>query len=161
MLESSLNRDNRGLSLGCIENLGEHPKLANNLWTWAFYTSSDIAGQRKPAMPPPQHVDVPLYDDYYRVPAGPRPTVRLGPPIQHRLAKLGVFKGEIGERLDDFVYQMEKFAAFHAWNPVATWRQARTHLRGVALAYIRRTPLSQRDWTELKDLLTLRFDCGI
>ena len=111
----------------------------------------DIAGQTKPAMLPPQYVDKPLYDDYYRVTAGPRHLVRPGPLIQHRLAKLDVFKGEFEERLDDFVYQVEEFAAFHAWNPVETCRQARTHLRGIALAYIRHTPLPPRDWTELKD----------
>ncbi len=38
-----------------------------------------------------------------------------------------------------------------------TCRQARTHLRGVALAYIRRTPLPPRDWTELKTLLSQLF----
>ncbi len=68
-----------------------------------------------------------------------------------------MFKGGIGERLDDFIYQIEEFAAFHAWDPVEMCRQAKTHLRGVALAYIRRTPLPPRDWTELKDLLTRRF----
>ncbi len=38
-----------------------------------------------------------------------------------------------------------------------TLRRVRTHLWGVALAYIRRTPLPPRDWTELKDLLSHRF----
>ncbi len=59
------------------------------------------------------------------------------PPMQHRLAKLDVFKGEIGEKLDVFIFQVEEFAAFHEWDPIETCRQARTHLRGVALAYIR------------------------
>ncbi len=99
-------------------------------------------------------MDVPLYDDHYGVTAGPRHTLRPGPPIQHRLAKLDVFQGEIGERLNDFVYQVEEFAAFHARDPVETCRQARTHLRDITLAYIRRIPLPPRDWTELKDLLT-------
>ena len=71
--------------------------------------------------------------------------------------KLDVFKGEIGEKLDDFIYQVEEFATFHEWDPMETCRQALTHLRGVALAYIRRTPLPPRDWTELKTLLTRRF----
>ncbi len=76
--------------------------------------------------------------------------------MQHRLAKLDVFKGEIGEKLDDFIFQVEEFAAFHEWDPMETCRQARTHLR-VALAYIRQTPLPPRDWHELKTLLTRRF----
>ncbi len=74
-----------------------------------------------------------------------------------RLAKLDTFKGENGERLDDFVYQVEEFASFHAWDQIETCRQARTHLRGVALAYIRRAPLPPRTWEELKDLLTRWF----
>ncbi len=92
-------------------------------------------GPVQPARPLPQHLDVPLYDDYYRVATGLRQPARPGPPIQHRLAKLDVFKGEIGERLDDFIYWVEEFAAF-AWDPVETCRQARTHLRGVTLAYV-------------------------
>ena len=70
---------------------------------------------------------------------------------------MDVFKGEIGEKLDDFIFQVEEFATFHEWDPMETCRQARTHLRGVALAYIRQTPLPPRDWTELKTLLTRRF----
>ena len=115
-------------------------------------------GPAQPAMPPLQPADVPLYDDYYRVSVGPVGHIaRPGPPIQHLLVILEVFKGEIGERLDDFIYQMEEFAAFDVWDPFETCRQARTHLQGVALAYIRSTPLPPRDWTELKDLLTRIF----
>ena len=113
----------------------------------------------RPAMPIPRqpHREMLLDDDPYGMPAGPRDMVRPGPPMQHRLAKLDVFKGEIGEKLDDFIYQVEEFATFHEWEPMEMCRQARTHLRGVALAYIRRTPLPPRDWTELKTLLTQRF----
>ncbi len=46
---------------------------------------------------------------------------------------MDTFKGENWERLDDFMYQVEEFAAFHAWDQVETCRQARTHLRGVSL----------------------------
>ncbi len=97
-------------------------------------------------------------DDPYGVPVGPCYTTRPAHPVQHRLAKMDVFKGEIGEKLDDFIFQVEEFATFHEWDPMETCRQARTHLRGVALAYMRRTPLPPRDWTELKTLLTRRFD---
>ncbi len=99
-----------------------------------------------------------LFDDEpYGVPMGPRYTGRPAHPVQHRLAKLDVFKGEIGEKLDDFIFQVEEFATFHEWDPMEACRQARTHLRGVALAYIRRTPLPPRDWAELKTLLTRRL----
>ncbi len=102
----------------------------------------------------------PLYevdDDPHGVPVGPRYKARPAHPVQHRLAKLDVIKGEMGEKLDDFIFQVEEFATFHEWDPMETCRQARTHLRGMALAYIRRTPLPPRDWTELKTLLTRRF----
>ncbi len=52
-------------------------------------------------------------DDPYGVPMGPRYTARPAHPVQHRLAKLDVFKGEIGEKLDDFIFQVEEFATFH------------------------------------------------
>ncbi len=101
--------------------------------------------------------EAPVYEDHYRVAPAPRTPHRVGVQVQPRLAKLDTFKGENGERLDDFMYQVEEFATFHAWNQIETCRQARTHLRGVALAYIRRTPLPPRTWEELKDLLTRRF----
>ncbi len=63
-----------------------------------------------------------------------KPPTHYGQPIQHRLAKLDVFKGENGEWLDDFLYQVEEFAAFHAWDLVDTCHQARMHHQGVALA---------------------------
>ncbi len=66
-------------------------------------------------MPLPLHLDVPLYDEYHGAASGPRLPIRPGPPVQHCLAKLDVFKGENGERLDDFIYQVEEFAAFHVW----------------------------------------------
>ena len=84
-------------------------------------------------------------DDPYGVPMGTRHRARPAPPppptpphpVQHRLAKLDMFKGEIGEKLDDFIFPVEEFATFHEWDPMETCRQARTHLRGMALAYIR------------------------
>ena len=103
------------------------------------------------------HQETPVHEDYYRAAVAPRPPHRMGAQMQPRLAKLDTFKGENGERLDDFVYQVEEFAAFHAWDQIETCRQARTHLRGVALAYVRRAPLPPRTWEELKDLLTRRF----
>ncbi len=108
-------------------------------------------------IPRQRHREMLLDDDPYGVPVGPHYTARPALPVQHRLAKLDVFKGEIGEKLDDFIHQVEEFATFHEWDPMETCRQARTHLRGVTLAYIRRTPLPPRDWTELKTLLTQRF----
>ncbi len=104
-----------------------------------------------------RHREMLFDDDPYGVPMLPRHTAWPAPPVQHRLAKLDVFKGEIGEKSDDFIFQVEEFATFHEWDLMEMCRWARTHLRGVALAYIRRTPIPPRDWTELKTLLTRRF----
>ncbi len=108
-------------------------------------------------MPTPQHLEARPDGYYYRAVCGNRPPACPGPPDQHRLYKLDVLKGENGEWLDDFIYQVEEFTAFHAWDPVETCRQARTHLFAVALAYIRRTPLPPQDCPELLDLLMQRF----
>ncbi len=95
---------------------------------------------------------MPLYDEYYGAVPGSRMPNRLGAPVQHCLAKLHTFKSENGERLDDFIYQVEEFVAFHAWDLVETCSQARTHLRVVGLAYIHRVPLPPCSWQELKHL---------
>ncbi len=113
--------------------------------------------QPQPAAPLLLHWEAPVYYDYYRAAPVPRTPNHTRAPVQHRLTKLDTFKGENGERIDDFMYKVEEFAAFHAWDQLETCRQARTHLRGVALAYIHPTPLPPRNWQELKDLLTQRF----
>ncbi len=110
-----------------------------------------------PAAPLPQHLDAPLNNDYYGAVLGPRLPTRLGSPVQNRLTKLDVFKGENGESGWVYIYQVQEFAAFHAWDPVETCRQASTHLRGVALACIWCTPLPPRNCPELRDLLMQRF----
>ncbi len=99
--------------------------------------------QNERIMMQPVHLrrETPIYEDQYRAATAPRIPHRVGIQVQPRLAKLDTFKGENGERLDDFVYQVEEFASFHAWDQIETCWQARTHLRGVALAYIRRAPL--------------------
>ncbi len=107
----------------------------------------------------PMHLrrEAPVYEDHYRAATAPRTPHRVGVHAQPRLAKLDTFKGENRETLDDFMYQGEEFATFHAWDQIETCRQARTHLKGVALAYVRRAPLPPRTSEELKDLLTRRF----
>ncbi len=85
------------------------------------------AGQRNVAqneriMMRPVHLrrEAPIYDDPYRAATAPRIPHRVGVQAQPRLAKLDTFKGENGERLDDFVYQVEEFASFHAWDQIET-----------------------------------------
>ncbi len=66
----------------------------------------------RPAVPIPRqrHREILFDDDLYGVPMGTRHTARPAPPplVQHRLAKLDVFKGEIGEKLDIFIFQVEE-----------------------------------------------------
>ncbi len=74
-----------------------------------------------------------------------------------RLAKMDVFEGEGNDQLDTFFDQVEEFAAFFYWDERETCRQARAHLRGTALAYVKRAPFQPRSWEELKALLLRRF----
>ncbi len=131
-----------------VEPLGA-PEIGRRLL--GLGVEQPIFGQTEcaPAQPMPLRRETPVYEDHYRAASAPR--------TPNHVAKLDTFKGENGERLDDFVYQVEEFATFHAWDQVETCRQARTHLRGVALAYICRAPLPPHTWQELKDLLTRRF----
>ena len=50
-------------------------------------------GPVQPTMPLPQHLDVPLYDDYYRVATGPRHTVRPWPADTAVITKAGRVQG--------------------------------------------------------------------
>ncbi len=101
--------------------------------------------------------EAPVYENHYRAAPAPRTPHRVGIPVQPRLAKLDTFKGESWERLDDFVYHVEEFATFHVCDQIETCRQARTHLRWVALAYICCMPMPPCTSEELKDLLTRWF----
>ncbi len=65
-----------------------------------------------------------------------------------------MFLGEIGERLDDFIYQVEEFAAFHAWDPMQAGQDTPA---GSRISLHPMHPMPLRDWTELSDLLTRRF----
>ncbi len=69
-----------------------------------------------PAQPMPIRRETQVYEEHYRAAPAPRTPNHLGVPVHPRLAKLDTFKGENGERLDNFVYQVEEFATFHAWD---------------------------------------------
>ncbi len=73
------------------------------------------------------------------------------------LAKMQDFQGEGNDRLDSFFDHVEKLAHFYRWDECETCRQARAHLRGTALAYVKRVPFQPRSWEELKALLLKRF----
>ncbi len=77
-------------------------------------------------------------------------------PVAH-LAKMQDFQGEGSDRLDSFFDHVEERADFYRWDERETCRQARAHLRGMALAYVKRVPFQARSWEELKALLLKRF----
>ncbi len=60
--------------------------------------------QTERIMMQPVHLrrEAPIYDEPYRAATAPRIPHRVGVQAQPRLAKLDTFKGENGERLDDF-----------------------------------------------------------
>ncbi len=103
------------------------------------------------------HEDMP-YEGRYAVPLRARDAwvpQRPG-PVAH-LAKMQDFQGEGSDRLDSFFDHVEELADFYRWDGRETCRQARAHLRGTALAYVKRAPFQPRTWEELKALLLKRF----
>ena len=73
------------------------------------------------------------------------------------LAKMQDFQGEGSDRLDLFFDHVEELADFYRWDGRETCRQARAHLKGTALAYVKRAPFQPSTWEELKALLLKRF----
>ncbi len=67
------------------------------------------------------------------------------------------FQGQGSDRLDSFFDHVEELADFYRWDGRETFRQARAHLRGTVLAYVKRVPFQPRTWEELKALLLKRF----
>ncbi len=67
------------------------------------------------------------------------------------------FQGDGSVTLDMFSDQVDELSRFYNWDEQETCRQARAHLRGTALAYVRHAPFPPRTWEELKTLLMKRF----
>ncbi len=82
-------------------------------------------------------------DDVPLDPAADRVMPHRPAPIA-RLAKIDAFKGEGNGQLDTFFDQEEEFAAFFHWGEHEPCREARAHLRGTALAYVKRAPFLPR-----------------
>ncbi len=73
------------------------------------------------------------------------------------LVKMQDFQGEGSDWLNSFFDHVEELADFYRWDSRETCRQARAHLRGTALAYVKRAPFQPRTWEELKALLLKQF----
>ncbi len=103
------------------------------------------------------HEDVP-YEGRYAAPQRAHDAwVPHHPGTLAHLAKMQDFQGELSDRLDSFFDHVEELADFYRWDGRETSRQARAHLRGTALAYVKRAPFQPRTWEELKALLLKRF----
>ncbi len=89
------------------------------------------------------HEDVPYEGRYAAPPRAQDAWVPQRPGPGAHLAKMQDFQGEGSDWLDDF----------YRWDG----REARAHLRGIALAYVKRAPFQPRTWEELKALLLKRF----
>ncbi len=77
-------------------------------------------------------------------------------PYVH-LAQMQDFQGDGSVTLDMFSDQVDELSRFNNWDEQDTCRQARAHLRGTALAYVRRALFPPRTWEELKTLLMKWF----
>ncbi len=89
-----------------------------------------------------------------------QPVVDWGPATpypQARLAQMQDFQGDGSVMLDMFSDQVNELSRFYHWDEQETYPQARAHLWGTALAYIRRAPFPPRTWEELKTLLMKHF----
>ena len=67
------------------------------------------------------------------------------------------FQGDGSVALDMFCDQVDELSQFYHWDEQETCRQARAHLRGTAVAYVRHAPFPPHTWEELKTLLMKRF----
>ncbi len=66
------------------------------------------------------------------------------PYPQVRLAQMQDLQGDESVMLDMFSDQVDELSRFYHWDEQETGRQARAHLRGTALAYIRHAPFPSR-----------------
>ena len=100
----------------------------------------------------------PVYEDHYRSAPAPRtPPPPSGNTSAASLGQTGYLQGRERGEAGRFCLSGRGICNFPCMGPIETYRQARTHLRGVALANIRHAPLPPRTWEELKDLLMRRF----
>ncbi len=104
-------------------------------------TPAPLPRHRELGIPKPPVVD--------RGPVRPYPQVHL--------AQMQDFQGDGSVTLDMFSDQVDELSRFYNWDEQETCRQARAHLRGTALAYVRCAPFPLRTWEELNTLLMKRF----
>ncbi len=67
------------------------------------------------------------------------------------------FPGDGSVTLQVFSDQVDELSQFYHWDKQETFWQARAHLRGTTLAYVRHIPFPPCTWEELKALLMKCF----
>ena len=84
-----------------------------------------------------------------------RGPVRTYPQV--RLAQMQDFQGDGNVMFNMFSDQVDELSRFYHWDEQETCRQARAHLSGTMIAYVRCAPFPPRKWEELKTLLMKPF----
>ncbi len=137
--------------LGTHEPNLAHPDATRGYPEWPPHRDwYEAANRPTPApMPRTREFNVPQPHVVDRGPGRPYPQVRL--------AQMQDFQGDGSVMLDMFSDQVDELSRFYNWDEQETCRQARAHVRGTALAYVRRAPFPPRTWEELKTLLLKRF----
>ncbi len=115
------------------------------------------------------------HSDWYEAPARPAPaplprqgefgipqqpimdTGPVRPYLQVHLAQMQDFQSDRSVTLDMFSDQVDELSRFYHWDEKEACRQARAHLRGTVMAYVRCVPFPPCTWEELKTLLMKRF----
>ncbi len=137
--------------LGAHEPSLAHPDVTGEYQERLSHRDWYEAPNRPTPAPLPRHrglgtPQLPIVD---RGPARPYPQVRL--------AQMEDFQGDGIVTLDMFSDEVDVLSRFYNWDEQESCRQAQAHLRGTALAYVRRAPLPPCTWEELKTLLMKRF----
>ena len=128
-----------------------HPDVTRGYPEWpSRHDWYEITNGPTPApLPRQREFGIPQLPVVDRGPVRPYPQVRL--------AQMQDFQGDGSVTLDMFSDQVDQLSRFYNWDEQETCRQARAHLTGTALAYVRHSPFPPRTWEELKTLLMKRF----
>ncbi len=90
-----------------------------------------------------------------------QPLVDWGPARPYPqvcLAQMQDFQGDGSVTLNMFSNQVDELSRFYHWDEQETCHQARAHLRGTVLAYVRHAPFPPCTWEEIKTK-TLLMKC--
>ena len=130
--------------LGTHEPDLAHPDVIRGYQEWPSRRDWYRATNRPVPTPLPRHREfgIPQPTAVDRGPVRPYPQVRL--------AQMQDFQGDGSVTLDMFSDQVYELSQFYHWDGQETCRHTRAHLRGTALAYVRRAPFHHARGKNLK-----------